>query len=161
VGEKRPGEPRGAVGLRPGGTANGEGGEGPPAPPAAAVAPTRSWVKEPWKGGDSASGKSGPGLASAKRDSTAERGGRDSAERGGPQRRAPSPTWRAAMGGGRTQQAWCRRSEGGAARFPSAEGRAGSLVPLAWAREGGGPENVVKREVVAHVDSLALPHNEG
>jgi hypothetical protein len=99
VGEKRPGEPRGAVGLRPGGTANGEGGEGPPAPPAAAVAPTRSWVKEPWKGGDSASGKSGPGLASAKRDSTAERGGRDSAERGGPQRRAPSPTWRAAMGG--------------------------------------------------------------
>jgi hypothetical protein len=62
-------------------------------------------------------------------------------------------------GGGRTQQAWCRRSEGGAARFPSAEGRAGSLVPLAWAREGGGPENVVKREVVAHVDSLALPHN--
>lgn len=95
------------MGLSPGGTANGEGGEGPPAGGAAGepMAPTRSWVKEPWKAEEGMSGKSaaarvnGPGLVSAKeaavapeakKDSTAERGGSESAGRGGVQR-APSP----------------------------------------------------------------------
>jgi hypothetical protein len=105
VGEKRPGEPRSVAGLSPGGTANGEGGEGTAA--GEPMAPTRSWVKEPWKAGEGApSGKSaaarvsGPGLVSAaapaeeapeeaKRDSTAERGGRASVGRGG--RLGPSP----------------------------------------------------------------------
>lgn len=93
--------------LSPGGTANGEGGEGPPAGGAAGepMAPTRSWVKEPWKAEEGMSGKSaaarvnGPGLVSAKeaavapeakKDSTAERGGSESAGCGGVQR-APSP----------------------------------------------------------------------
>lgn len=90
--------------LSPGGTGNGEGGEGPLAEDAAGepMAPTRSWVKEPWKAGEGMSGKSaaarvrGPGLdsaaepAAAKKDSAAARGGRESAGRGGG-RRAPSP----------------------------------------------------------------------
>lgn len=140
MGEKNPGELRRVVGLSPEGTANGEGSEGPPPPEAAAaagdpMAPTRSWVKEPWKDGDAASGKSaaarvrGPGLVSApaaavdaepavKRDSMAERGGRDSAGRGG--RRASSPAAeasRAAMEGGGMD----------AASVPSEEGLASSL----------------------------------
>lgn len=108
--------------LSPGGTANGEGGEGTDAD-GEPMAPTRSWVKEPWKAGEGASGKSaaarvsGPGLVSAapaeeeeeapaaKRDSTAEHGGRASVGRGG--LLAPSPAGagagaeasRAAMGG--------------------------------------------------------------
>lgn len=141
VGEKRPGEPRSAVGLSPGGTENGDGGGGTADDAAAAgepMAPTRSWVKEPWKAGEGASGKSaaarvsGPGLVSAapaeeldppaaKRDSTAERGGRASVGRGG--RRAPSPaavagaevSW-AAMGkerGAERERKWsCVRSRG-------------------------------------------------
>jgi hypothetical protein len=115
VGEKRPGEPRSAVGLSPGGTENGDGGVGTAGAAEQAagepMAPTRSCVKEPWKAGEGVSGKSAPAPAPAeeepaKRDSTAERGGRESVGRGGG-RRAPSPaaavagaeaSW-AAMGG--------------------------------------------------------------
>jgi hypothetical protein len=57
------------VGLSPGGKENGDGGEGAAA--GEPMAPTRSWVKEPWKAGEGTSGKSaaawvsGPGLVSA------------------------------------------------------------------------------------------------
>lgn len=114
VGEKSVGEPRSAVGLNPGGTANGEGGEGPAAEAAAGepIAPTRSWVKEPWKAGEGAAARvSEPGLVSAEqpepaaaatnKDSTAERGGRESAGRGGGRRTpsaAPAEASWAAMG---------------------------------------------------------------
>jgi hypothetical protein len=153
------------VGLSPGGTANGEGGEGSPPP-------TRSWVKEPWKAGDGASGKkaaaraSGPGLVSApaaRRDSMAERGGRDSAGRGGG-RRASSPaagTWRAAIGRrGRTQRTQvCRRR--GKPLPPHPE--EGSLLfsSLCWppwgTRDAAAFGLEVKRVVGTHVDSPAPP----
>lgn len=116
MGENRPGEPKSVAGLSPGGTANGEGGEGTAGEP---MAPTRSWVKEPWKAGEDASGKSaaarvsGLGLVSAapaeeeapvaKRDSTAERGGRASVGRGG--RPGPSPAWGEAGAGAEASRA--------------------------------------------------------
>lgn len=113
------------AGLSPGGTANGEGGEGTAA--GEPVAPTRSWVKEPWKAGEGASGKSaaarvsGPGLVSAapaeeeeapaaKRDSTAERGGRASVGRGG--RLGPSPAGAGAGVGAEASRAAMGRGVG-------------------------------------------------
>jgi hypothetical protein len=64
------------------------------------MAPTRSWVKEPWKAGEGASGKSeaarvsAPGLDSAeKREPAADRGGSESvgSSGGAGGRRAPLP----------------------------------------------------------------------
>jgi hypothetical protein len=117
VGEKKPGEPKSVAGLSLGGTANGEGDEGTAGEP---MAPTRSWVKEPWKAGEGASGKSaaarvsGPGLVSAapaaKRDSMTERGGRASVGRGG--RLTPSPAWGVDGAGAEASRAAMRREVG-------------------------------------------------
>lgn len=111
------------MGQSPGGTANGEGGEGPPAGGAAGepMAPTRSWVKEPWKADEGMSWKSaavrvnGPGLVSAKeaavapeakKDSTAERGGSESAGVARARRASSPPPAEASCAAMRKERWW-------------------------------------------------------